>query len=254
MKAVLAALVAVILGLCLLLVRANEEHTTTAKITNVEATGCETTTTSTPITTTTIPVTTSTRATTSTTTAVTTTTVKTTTTTLPLGVCPTSDTSSTYTGTHYINSSGVTAVIDLEYKAGITNRDDLLALTGIGIAESSLWSQARNWHPDYGCRPRTDIIGVQGPNSVWDSTHIRQLNSDRGIYQISTHWWPQYTDAVTDTIGSAAVAAKHIHDVSTNGWSQWDTYKNGAAQKHYDTAYDGWPAIRPLVDAYLSSH
>lgn len=163
----------------------------------------------------------------------------------PDGVCPTNDTPSTYAGTRYSGTSGMTTVITAEWNAGIHARSDLVAATEIGIAESSLTSAARNWHPDYGCRPSSDYIGVIGPDSVWDSTHARQLNSDRGIWQISSHWWPQYDDHVTDDITRAAGAVKTIAGIG--GWGEWDTWDNGAAQSHSSE-------VTPVVNSFCQSH
>jgi hypothetical protein len=115
-----------------------------------------------------------------------------------------------------------------------------------------MWTQARNWHPDYHCRPATDYIGVQGPASVWSSDHTQQLHSDRGLWQISSHSWPQYNDHITDAPGFAAGAVVDIH--AAQGWNAWDTYKSGAAQAHYDAAVGGFPAVRPLVEYFCSFH
>lgn len=168
----------------------------------------------------------------------------------PDGVCPTSDTPSTYagtrySGTRYSGTSGMTTVIQVEWDAGFHARADLVAATEIGIAESSLTSAARNWHPDFGCRPSSDYIGVQGPDSVWDSNHARQLNSDRGIWQISSHWWPQYDDHVTDDIAQAAGAVRSIE--AQGGWSEWDTWDNGAAQSHSSE-------VTPVVNSFCQTH
>lgn len=114
-------------------------------------------------------------------------------------------------------------VLTVAKAAGFTTTDQLLTVLAIGIAESSLWSGARNWHPEYGTTA-----------------------CDRGIWQISSHWWPQYTDAQCD---DPAQAAKIVWTLSNSGtdFTPWDTYQSGAAQRHYDEAFDGWPALRPLV-------
>jgi hypothetical protein len=169
------------------------------------------------------------------------------------GVCPTADTASTYVGTHLTTGGQITTtVIQSLYNAGFTSGADLLAGTAIPMAESSMWTQARNWHPDYHCRPATDYIGVQGPASVWSSDHTQQLHSDRGLWQISSHSWPQYNDHITDAPGFAAGAVVDIH--AAQGWNAWDTYKSGAAQAHYDAAVGGFPAVRPLVEYFCSFH
>jgi len=144
---------------------------------------------------------------------------------------------------------GIAFVLSAARKAGFTTPDQLLSVLAIGIAESSLWSAARTWHPEYGHRPATDIIGVQGPAEVWKDG--RQMHSDRGLWQISSYWWPRYTDAECDNFTRAA----HIVFAISKGgrdFRLWDPFKAGTAQKHYDVAYDGWPALRPLVGKFLT--
>jgi hypothetical protein len=187
------------------------------------------------------------------------------------GPCPTDDQPSTLVGNHYTGSAGVTTVIGQLYDAGFHDDADLLAGTSVGIAESSLWSQARNWHPEYGCRPTDDAITVQGPDTVWDNTHQTQMHSDRGLWQISSWWylhnqsnpWLRFSDYITDGLnddgtanpGRAALAVYFIEkDTNGTGWNEWDTYDSGAAQSHYDAAVDGWPAVRPLVTAFCQTH
>jgi len=146
--------------------------------------------------------------------------------TVPGGTaCPTADPASTYAG----RTLSVNETLQAAYDAGFRTVPQLQAVVGIGRAESSLVSQTRNWHIEYGCRPATDAIGVQGPASAWNGNHTRQLHSDRGIFQISSWWWPMYTDAVTDDPAGAARAMWAISDHGAN-FSLWDTWKNGAAQ------------------------
>jgi hypothetical protein len=159
----------------------------------------------------------------------------------PLGTCPSSDTPSTYSGTRLTYAQAAR----YGYEAGFTSEDALVTMVSIGVAESSLDVRARNWHPEYGCRPRTDLIGVQGPNSVWDSTHVRQLESDRGAWQISSHWWPEFSDAITDNPATAAEAFRSIY-LTGRGFVEWDTYNNGAASRWYST-------VRPAVQAFLAT-
>ena len=47
---------------------------------------------------------------------------------------------------------GIGSVLGAALRAGFTTRDQLLAVLAIGVAESSLWSGARKWHPEYGFR------------------------------------------------------------------------------------------------------
>ena len=107
------------------------------------------------------------------------------------------DPPSTYAGTELT----VQQAAQVAYNAGFHNENSLLAVVAIGIAESGLVTGTRNWHPEYGYRPASDNIGVQGPPAVWNGN--QQMQADRGAWQISSHWWPQYTDAQTDDPASA---------------------------------------------------
>ncbi|HVJ95862.1 MAG TPA: hypothetical protein VNC41_03430 [Acidimicrobiia bacterium] len=160
---------------------------------------------------------------------------------VPLGTCPTTDTRSTYSGTRLTYAEAAR----YGYEAGFTSENDLVTMVSIGMAESSLDVGARNWHTEYGCRPRTDVIGVVGPDSVWDSTHARQLHSDRGPWQISSHWWPEFTDEETDDPATAAEAFRAIY-LMGRGFVEWDTYNSGAASRYY-------AAARPAVQALLAT-
>lgn len=137
------------------------------------------------------------------------------------------------------------------YGAGFHTEAQLLAATSIAIAESSLGPNTRHWHPEYGFRPPGDVLGVTGGADV-RSADGRQLHSDRGIWQISSHFWPQFTDAQCDDPVSAAQLAFAISTRGTD-FSPWDVYGEGAAQAHYDRALDGWPPIRPVVRDFLTS-
>ena len=44
-------------------------------------------------------------------------------------------------------------VIQFAYDAGFHSEDQLVTVVSIGIAESSLYSQHRHWHPEYGSGP-----------------------------------------------------------------------------------------------------
>ena len=143
-------------------------------------------------------------------------------------------------------------VLPIAYAAGFHTEAQLTAVVSIGIAESSLRVHARKWHPEYGYRPKSAVIGVQGPENVWNSTHTQQLNSDRGLWQISSHWWPQYSDAQTDDPAQAAAIMWTISKHGTD-FSPWDTYKSGAAQRYRLTATDGWDAVLPQVRAFLQT-
>jgi hypothetical protein len=95
----------------------------------------------------------------------------------------------------------------------------------IGIAESSLATNQRHWHPEYGYRPESDVIGVAGPSSVWNASHTRQLHSGRGPFQVSLPWWPQYTDSQCDDPTETARLAFTISSSGTD-LSPWDAYKS----------------------------
>lgn len=141
--------------------------------------------------------------------------------------------------------------MDAAFRAGFRSEARLLAATSIAIAESSLNAKARNWHPEYGFRPKSDVLGVAGAPAV-RSADGRQLHSDRGMWQISSHAWPRYTDAQCDDPIRAARVAFAISNGGTD-FSPWDPYAAGTAQNHYDHAIDGWPAVRPVVEAFLAS-
>lgn len=141
--------------------------------------------------------------------------------------------------------------MDAAFAAGFRTEPRLLAATSIAIAESSLRPNARNWHPEYGYRPMGDVLGVAGGAYV-RSRDGRELHSDRGTWQISSHAWPQYTDAQCDNPFRAARVAFAISKGGTD-FSPWDPYAAGTAQTHYDRPIDGWPSIRPVVRAYLGA-
>ena len=142
----------------------------------------------------------------------------------------------------------ISQVMQAAYAAGFRNEDHLLAATAIAVSESGLWSAARNWHPEKGYRSATDHITVKGPPIVWSGG--RQMHSDRGLWQIASFWYPQYSDAVADNPQMSAVFAFELSQGGAN-FSYWDSYLGQRAQMHYDTSYDGWPAIRPLVKRFL---
>ena len=128
-------------------------------------------------------------------------------------------------------------VMEVAYQAGFHTEEQLLILTSIAIAESSLSSGLRNWKPQFGTRST--------PSGT-------QAHADRGLFQISSYWWPQYDDAATD---DPFQAARIVHEISRGGsdFTPWDTYRWGWVQQYWDAPYDGWPALRPLVRAFLSN-
>ena len=127
--------------------------------------------------------------------------------------------------------AGVALTVDqallYAYRAGFHTVSELQAVVGIGEAESSLVTQTRRWHPEYGCRPASNAIGVLGPATVWNTAHTQQMHSDRGVWQISSHFWPQYTDAQTDNPATAAQATWEISSHGTD-FGRWDTYPSPA--------------------------
>lgn len=139
--------------------------------------------------------------------------------------------------------------MNILYGAGFRTEDQLLGGLGVAIGESDLWTQARNWQPQWGWRPASDVIGVRGPNAAW-SKDKRQMHSDRGMFQISSYWWPKITDAEAD---DPALAADDIFHLSKNGtdFSIWDSFRSGRAQTHFDKSFSGWPALRPIVRHFL---
>ena len=145
----------------------------------------------------------------------------------------------------------IDTVMDAAYQAGFRSEEQLLTVTSIAVRESSLYQRTRHWQPQFGYRPSGSQLAVQGPGWVysWEGT---QLHADRGLWQISSHWWPQYSDAAVD---DPYQAARIVHSISKGGadFNAWDTYRAGDAQRHWDAAVDGWPALRPEVQAFLGS-
>jgi hypothetical protein len=141
-------------------------------------------------------------------------------------------------------------VLRAAYAAGFTTEDQLLPAIATAIAESQLFTQARNWQPDKGFRLASDAIGVPGPPEAW-SADKRQMHSDRGLWQIGSKAWGYYPDSTTDDPDKAARA---VFLLSRGGldFEIWDSYASGRAQRHYDQAFVGWPALRPLVKRFLS--
>jgi hypothetical protein len=144
----------------------------------------------------------------------------------------------------------VDVILNVAYAAGFRTEDQLLAAASVAIAESSLWTAARNWHPEKGLRPATDVIAVTGPKEAWHDG--RQLHSDRGLWQIATWAWAQYPDSVTDDPVAAAAAAFILSRGGVD-FAIWDSYSSGRAQMNYDGSVDGWPPLRPIVKRFLAN-
>lgn len=125
-------------------------------------------------------------------------------------------------------SVGIDVVMEAAYNAGFHSENLLVAVTAIAIEESTLNPMARHYHLEY------------GPDQY-----------DRGLWQISTHWFPRYTDAQCDDPSTAAAIVYTISSGGSN-FAPWDAYTNGSAQTHYDQAIGSWPAVRPLVKQFLA--
>jgi hypothetical protein len=158
------------------------------------------------------------------------------------------DPDSTYAG--YRIAIGLVA--RAAYNAGFRSEDTLLTAVAVAISESGLWTAARNWKPEYGFRQASDEIGVRGPSEVW-SRDGRQMHSDRGLWQLSSYRWPEFTDSVSDDPVAAAKTAFVISESGAN-FCPWDSYSFGSAQRHYDEAHKGWPPLRPIIEAFLSQN
>jgi TPR repeat protein len=137
------------------------------------------------------------------------------------------------------------------YAAGFSEEGQLLAAAGLAIAESGLWTAARNWKPEQGYRPASDVITVSGPDEAWSPDGTQQLHSDRGLWQISSLWWSEHPDKVTDNPVEAAKIAFIVSEYGTD-FLLWDSFKSGRAQRHYDEPFDGWPPLRPIVRDFLA--
>jgi hypothetical protein len=135
------------------------------------------------------------------------------------------DPPSTYAGVKLT----VRQAMQAAYRAGFHTEKQLVTVAAIGLAESGLTTGTRNWHPEFGYRPAGAVIGVQGPASVWSGG--RQMHADRGVWQISSHYWPQYTDAQTDNPVSAA---RIMFSISSQGrdFSPWNTFTGGDSDSH----------------------
>lgn len=139
--------------------------------------------------------------------------------------------------------------MNVAYGAGFQNEDSLLTVLGVAIGESNLWTSARNWQPQWGWRPLSDVIGLSGPKSAM-SPNQQQMHSDRGLFQLSSHWFPDTTDSEAD---NPQIAAAKVFALSKNGtdFSLWDSYQSNRAMAQFDKPFEGWPALRPIVRNFL---
>jgi hypothetical protein len=115
-------------------------------------------------------------------------------------------------------------VMSAAYQAGFRSEEQLLIVTSIAVRESSLYQQTRNWQPEFGHRPAGSQLGVQGPSWVY-SGNGSQLHADRGLWQISSQWWPQYGDA---TVDDPYQAARLVYTISKGGQTSTPGTPTGA--------------------------
>ena len=135
------------------------------------------------------------------------------------------------------------------FDAGFTTEAKLIGGMAVAIAESGLYTAARNWHPEQGYRSADDVITIKGPAEVWRDG--AQLHSDRGLCQIASYWHSFFPDAATDDAGQCASIAYQISAGGTD-FKIWTSFASGIAQTHFDHSFDGWPALRPLVRRFLN--
>lgn len=138
----------------------------------------------------------------------------------------------------------------IAYEAGFRTEEQLLPAIATAIAESSLWTAARNWKPELGYRAPFEPVLVDRPESAWSEG--RQMHSDRGLWQISSRAWSVYGDHITDDPRRAARATFVVSKGGTD-FFLWDSFVGGRAQLHYDRSVAGWPPLRPIVQDFLNS-
>ena len=134
---------------------------------------------------------------------------------------------SSYSGTRLT----LTQVLNHLYNAGFRTALDLQVGAAIGRAESSWDIGARRWHPTFGFRTDSlssmHLLITPPAGAKWtDSAGVTHLmRSDRGLWQISDHFYPQYTAEQCDNPAVAARIVKLIKDAK--GWTEWNTYTGG---------------------------
>jgi hypothetical protein len=144
----------------------------------------------------------------------------------------------------------VVQVMQIAFDAGFNDEDKLTAVTSVAMAESELFTHARNWHPEKGYRPANQLITVKGPPRVWHNGG--QMHSDRGLWQIASYWHSYYPDPIVDDpVQSARIA--FVLSAGGTDFTAWTSFINGRAQKHFDRRHNGWPAVRPLVRRFLAA-
>lgn len=144
----------------------------------------------------------------------------------------------------------VVQVMQIAFDAGFNDEEKLTAVTSVAMAESELFTHARNWHPEKGYRPANQLITVKGPPRVWHNGG--QMHSDRGLWQIASYWHSYYPDPIVDDpVQSARIA--FVLSAGGTDFTAWTSFINGRAQKHFDRRHNGWPAVRPLVRRFLAA-
>lgn len=144
----------------------------------------------------------------------------------------------------------IVQVLQIAFDAGFDDEEKLTAVTSVAMAESELYTHARNWHPEKGYRPPNQLITVRGPPRVW--LKGCQMHSDRGLWQIASWWHSYYPDPIVDDPVQAARIA-YVLSAGGTDFTAWTSFINGRAQKHFDRPHNGWPAVRPLVRRFLAA-
>lgn len=133
-----------------------------------------------------------------------------------------------------VSQLSVLEVAAIANAAGFACSETLLSAVAIAVAESALYPDAVLPRPDLGIRPD-------------GSEHM-----DRGLWQISSYFWPEFSDAQVFDPRGAADAAFLISRQGTD-FSPWDTtWRLGIPQRHFDASYNGWPALRPIIEDYCN--
>ncbi len=146
---------------------------------------------------------------------------------------------STYAGVELSNKQAA----EYGWRAGFRTEKQLVTVVEIGVAESGLVTRTRRWHPEFGFRSAGAKLGVGGPCSAWYGN--RQMHSDRGVWQISSHFWGQYSDAQTDDPASAARIMWTLSHHGTD-FTPWNTYTDGLGNADADVVQ----AVREVIASH----
>jgi nucleoid-associated protein YgaU len=142
-------------------------------------------------------------------------------------------------------------VMSAAYQAGFRSEEQLLIVTSIASANPPCISRPATGSPSSDIGPAGSQLGVQGPGWVYGGDGSAAARGP---------------GAVADQLAVVAAVRRRngrrpvpggplcLHDLQgRHGLQPWDTYRGGAAQRHWDNAVDGWPALRPEVQAFLRS-